>query len=231
MSSDLLTDKGNLGVALGKDTVSMAYVHVYMHRGHFTQAHARACASWLQPNELGELDNCIDADALTGDESLAKAFAANAERYGDPDAQHADAEHKQAADQALTSLDNKTNVFYNKQELAGLERLSEAILPDTICSSRIAFAEGALTPDFECHVSEVSKTVLDEQIASAKVMRKMVAAVHNEAKRRADVAANVARALAKKIKMKAKMAASEVLALTAERENKEKQKVCTCMHA
>ena len=97
------------------------------------------------------------------------------------------AELKQADDQALTSLNDKT--------------------------SWMASAMRALTPD-ECYVSKVSKSVLDE--------RKMVAAVHKKAEERAKVK--------KKKMIRAKMAASEALDL-AEREDKEKQKVCTyaCM--
>ena len=121
----------------------------------------------------GELDNRIDADALTGDEGLAKAFDANAELNGDPDAQLADAELKQADDQALTSLNDKTNVFDKEQ-----------LLTDTTCTSWMASTVKVLTPDFERYAPEVPSTVFHEQIASATAMRRLADAVHKKEKER-----------------------------------------------
>jgi hypothetical protein len=129
--------------------------------------------------QAGELGNRIDADALTGDEGLAKAFDANAELNGDPDAQLADAELKQADDQALTSLNDKTNVFDKEQ-----------LFIDTTCTSWMASTVKALTPDFERYAPEVPSTVFDEQIASATAMRRLADAVHKKEKERANVAAS-----------------------------------------
>ena len=75
-------------------------------------------------------------------------------------------------DEALGSLDDKANVFDKEQESEALASLGEAILPGTTCCTWIAFAKGALTPDLECYVPEVSTSDLDEQIASADRKRK-----------------------------------------------------------
>ena len=65
------------------------------------------------------------------------------------------------------STTKQSNVVDKEQESEALASLGEAILPGTTCCTWIAFAKGALTPDLECYVPDVSTSDLDEQIASA----------------------------------------------------------------
>ena len=76
-------------------------------------------------------------------------------------------------DEALGSLDDKTNVVDKEQESEALASLGEAIHPGTTCCTWIAFAKGALIPDLECYIPDVSMSDLDEQIASADRKRKV----------------------------------------------------------